>query len=204
MQNRYLLALLGSLALVCAWSGFRPPSGAVWWLEVIPALVAIALLALTYKKFKFTSLVYVLVWVHCIILFVGGHYTYEAVPLFNDIRDYFGHARNNYDKLGHLAQGFIPAIVARALLIRTSPLRPGKWMSSLIVLSILGISAIYELIEWWAAEAMGGTADTFPGSQGDIWDAQKDMFCAFIGATAALLTLSGIHNRQLKKLGVKI
>lgn len=201
MQSKILMPFyLLTLALVCLWSAIDAPGRMVWWMEVIPAVLAIALLAATYKRFEFTPLVYFLVWVHCIILFVGGHYTYEAVPLFNYIRDFFGHGRNNYDKIGHLAQGFIPAIVARELLIRTSPLRPGNWMVTLILLSILGISAFYELIEWWAAAAMGGTADSFLGSQGDIWDAQKDMLCALLGAAAALLTLSGLHNRQLKKI----
>lgn len=194
-----LLLLLAVLA-VCGWSVFDPPDLTVWWMEAAPALAGIALLTAFYGKFRFTRLVYVLVFVHCVILLVGARYTYAEVPLFNEIRDYLGHARNNYDKLGHFAQGFVPAIVARELLLRTSPLRRGKWMAALIVLSILGISAIYELLEWWAAVAMGETADSFLGSQGDIWDVQKDMFCAMLGASAALLLLSRLHDRQLAGL----
>ena len=195
-----LLWLLG-LAAVVAWSAMGPTGWLVWWMEALPALLAVGILAATYKKFRFTPLVYLLVWLHCVVLLVGAHYTYECVPLFDWIRDAFGQARNNYDKLGHFAQGFVPALVARELLIRTSGLGRGKWMFTLIVLSILGISAIYELVEWWAAEALGETADSFLGTQGDIWDAQKDMFCALVGAICALLTLSRAQDRQLARLG---
>lgn len=194
------LIWLAGLAAVLIWSALGPTGWQVWWMEALPALLAVAILSATYKKFRFTPLVYGLIWLHCVILLVGAHYTYEFVPLFDWIREAFGQARNNYDKLGHFAQGFVPALVARELLLRTSGLGRGKWMFALIVLSILGISAIYELIEWWAAAALGETADSFLGTQGDIWDAQKDMFFALIGAICALLTLSRVQDRQLAKM----
>lgn len=189
------LVCLFLTGLVFLWSGIGPYDRATWWMEVAPVLIAAPLLAATYKNFRLTNLLYVLVFVHAVILMVGGHYTYARVPLF----DMFGHDRNNYDKLGHFAQGFIPAIAIRELLLRTSPLRPGKWLAALIVFSCLGISALYEIIEWAAAVLLGQGADEFLGSQGDVWDTQKDMLWAGIGALAALALLSGWHNRALQK-----
>ncbi|MDR1125121.1 MAG: DUF2238 domain-containing protein [Deltaproteobacteria bacterium] len=202
MREKWYVIPLSGLAAVVLWSALGSTGWLVWWMEALPALLAVALLAATYRKFRFTPLVYGLVWLHCVILLVGAHYTYECVPLFDWIREAFGQARNNYDKLGHFAQGFVPALAARELLLRTSGLARGKWMFALVALGILGVSAIYELIEWWAAVALGETADSFLGTQGDIWDAQKDMLCALAGAICALVTLSRLQDRQLRKMGI--
>lgn len=182
------------------WSMIDPYDWPTWFMETLPVWIVAPLLVLTRKRFPLTDLAYVLIAIHAVILIVGGHYTYARVPLFNWIRDEFGMARNSYDGIGHLAQGFIPAIIGRELLIRTSDLRWGKWMFVLIVLSCLGISAIYELLEWAAAIVEGGAADEFLSTQGDVWDTQKDMALAGIGAIVSLLTLSKWHNRQLRKL----
>jgi putative membrane protein len=195
---RYLLALLAAVLLVMGWSAINPHDRFTWFLESFPVLIVLPLLFLTYTRFQFTTLVYTLIAIHVVILLIGGHYTYAEVPLFNWIRDNLGAARNNYDKVGHFAQGFIPAMVGRELVLRTSSLKPGKWLVTLIILSCLGISALYELLEWLVAEATGEAAEAFLGTQGDIWDTQKDMFLAGIGAVAALLVLTGIHDRQLR------
>lgn len=181
--------------VVFAWSAIGPYDRGTWWMEVAPVLIALPLLLGTYNRFRLTHLLYILILIHAVILMVGGHYTYARVPL----PDFLMGDRNNYDKLGHFAQGFIPAMAMRELLLRTSPLRPGKWLAAIIVFSCLGISALYELIEWIAAEILGQGADEFLGSQGDVWDTQKDMMWAGIGAGAALFGLSKIHNRQLAK-----
>lgn len=199
-NNRLVMVLLSIIAIVFVWSGINPLDRFTWFLEVAPVIIVLPLLALTYKRFPLTRLAYILIAIHAVILLVGGHYTYACVPLFDYIKDFFGLARNHYDRLGHFAQGFIPAIIARELLIRTSTLKPGKWMFAVIVLSITGISAIYELIEWAAAALTGEAADAFLGSQGDVWDTQKDMFLALIGAIMALLTLSKLHDKELKKI----
>lgn len=199
-NNRLVMVLLSIIAIVFVWSGINPLDRFTWFLEVAPVIIVLPLLALTYKRFPLTHLAYILIAIHAVILLVGGHYTYACVPLFDYIKDFFGLARNHYDRLGHFAQGFIPAIIARELLIRTSTLKPGKWMFAVIVLSITGISAIYELIEWAAAALTGEAADAFLGSQGDVWDTQKDMFLALIGAITALLTLSKLHDKELKKI----
>ena len=170
-----------------------------WVLEVFPILIGLPILVFTYNRLPLTSLVYWLLVIHSIILAVGGTYTYAKVPLGFWMQDWFGFERNNYDKIGHFAQGFIPAILAREILIRTSPLKKGKWLSFIVVSICLAISAFYELIEWWAAIAQGASAEAFLGTQGYEWDAQSDMFLALIGACLSLLLLSGLHNRQLKK-----
>ena len=157
-------------------------------------------LAATYQRFRFTQLVYSLCALHAIILMVGGHYTYAEVPLFNWIRDTFGLARNHYDRVGHLAQGFVPAMVTREILLRTSPVGPGKWLTTLVIAVCLAISALYELIEWGVAEATGTAAEAFLGTQGDVWDTQKDMALCLDGALAALLSLTRIHDRALATL----
>lgn len=194
------ISLLISIIIVFIWSAVNPNDRLTWYPEVAPAVIAVFLCAFTYKKFPLTDLLYILIWIHCIILLIGGHYTYAEVPLFSWIRDTFNHARNNYDKIGHFAQGFIPAIVARELLLRTSPLKPGKWLIIIILLSVLGISATYELIEWITAEVAGADADSFLSLQGDDFDTQKDMFFALLGGITALLTLSKLHDKQLKNL----
>jgi putative membrane protein len=162
-----------------------------------------ALLAAYYRRFTLTNLLYTLIAMHCVILFIGGHYTYAEVPLFNWLRDEFHLSRNYYDRVGHFVQGLVPAMVARELLLRTSPMKPGKWLFAIIVLGCLGISAAYELIEWQVSVNTGEGADAFLGTQGDIWDTQKDMAMAFLGAICALLSLGRAHDRALQKLGAK-
>jgi putative membrane protein len=197
----YLWFLLASLALVLLWSGIGPKERDTWWLEVAPVLIGVPILVATYRRFPLTPLAYILVWIHAIILMVGGHYTYAEVPLFHWIRDAFGLARNHYDRVGHLAQGFVPAILTREVLLRTSPLRQGKWLVFLVCCVCLAISALYELIEWWAALLTSPeTGTAFLGTQGDVWDTQWDMFLALAGSIAALLTLSRLHQRQLDQL----
>lgn len=187
---------------VLVWSVFDPYDYPTWVMETLPVMIVLPLLGATYNKFRLTNLLYVLIAIHAIILIVGAHYTYARVPAFNWLRDVMGAERNSYDGLGHLAQGFIPAIAARELLIRTSPLKPGKWMIVLIVLGCMGISAVYELLEWAAAVFAGGGAVEFLGTQGDVWDTQKDMALCGIGAICALLLMSRWHDRGLKRLGL--
>lgn len=190
---------LAVIISVFIWSGIGPYERTTWWLEVAPVLIALPILFATYKNFRLTNLLYILIMLHAIILMVGGHYTYARVPAFDWIRDITGGERNSFDGLGHLAQGFIPAMAARELLLRTSTLRYGKWMFTLIVFSCFGIAAIYEIIEWIAAVMMGQGAEEFLGTQGDEWDTQKDMALAGIGAAIALLTLSKLHDRALSR-----
>lgn len=172
-----------------------------WVLEVAPILIALPLLVATYRFFQFSQLIYILLTIHFVILAVGGIYTYAEVPLGFWIQDIFGFERNHYDRIGHFFQGFVPALVLREILLRTSPLRPGKWLFAIIIWMCLGFSAFYELIEWWTAASQGASADAFLGSQGDIWDAQKDMLLAFIGAVSALLIFSRIHDRSMSSNG---
>lgn len=200
MSMKIPVICLSLVALVMAWSMIGPYDWPTWIMETLPVWIAVAILIPTRHKFPLTNLAYILIAVHAVILIVGAHYTYARVPLFDWIKEALGTERNSYDGLGHLAQGFIPALIARELLIRTSDLKRGKWMFVLIVLSCLGISAIYELIEWGAAEAAGGGAVEFLGTQGDVWDTQKDMALAGIGAALSLLILSKLHDRQLDKL----
>jgi len=171
-----------------------------WWLEVFPIFIVAPILVLTARRFPLTPLVYTLLAIHAIILMVGGHYTYAKVPLGFWVQDMFGLSRNHYDRLGHFAQGFVPAILVRELLLRTSPLRPGRWLFALVTATCLAFSACYEFVEWWAALAGGHSADAFLGTQGDPWDTQWDMFFALLGAIAAQLTLSRVHDRSLRRL----
>lgn len=181
-------------------SGIGPHDRATWWMEVAPVVIAAPILVATRRRFPLTPLAYRLLFLHALVLMLGGHYTYAEVPLGFWVRDALGLVRNHYDRLGHLMQGFVPAIVARELLLRTSPLRPGGWLAFLVVCVCLAISAVYELIEWWAAVLLGGGATAFLGTQGDPWDTQWDMCLAGIGAIAALLTLSRVHDRELAAL----
>ena len=190
-----VVVLLGLL-----WSGIGPYDRLTWFLEVVPVLVAVPLLVWTARSFPLTPLAYVLIAGHALILMYGGHYTYALTPFGDWLQDVFGFTRNHYDRIGHLMQGFGPAIIARELLLRTSPLRPGKWLFALVTLSILGISACYEFTEWWAAIAGGDAAGAFLGTQGDPFDTQKDMFCAWLGAMAAQWLLARWHDRQLSRL----
>lgn len=183
--------------LVLVWSGINPKDFATWVLEVLPALIGFAVLVATRKRFPLTSLTYVLILVHCVILMVGGHYTYAEVPLGEWAREWFDPTRNNYDKLGHFAQGFIPAIIAREIALRLEVFTSRAWMNFFIVSMCLGISAFYELIEWWVALLSDEAADAFLGTQGYVWDTQSDMALALLGAILALVTLSRAHDVQL-------
>ncbi|PLX79710.1 MAG: DUF2238 domain-containing protein [Desulfuromonas sp.] len=185
---------------VLVWSVTYPKDLFIWFLEVLPALVGGLLLALTIKKFPLTPLLYLLILGHCVILMVGGHYTYAEVPLFDRISEWFGWSRNNYDKLGHFAQGFVPAMVAREIVIRRNIINGAGWRDFLIVSLCLGISAFYELIEWWVAVLTGQSAEAFLGTQGYAWDTQSDMALALAGAILALVCLGRRHDRQLIRL----
>lgn len=204
MNKTLPVVLLVATVVVLVISGIKPYDRTTWLLEVFPVLVGIPLLLVTYRRFPLTDLLYGLLFVHALILIVGGHYTYARVPVGFWFQDLFDLSRNHYDRLGHLAQGFVPAILARELLLRTSPLKRGKWLFFLVVCVCLAFSAFYELIEWWTALIGGGSADDFLGSQGDIWDAQWDMFLALIGAITSQLLLSGWHDRALARLGVSV
>ena len=186
--------------IVLIWSGINPRDYFTWVLEVMPAIIALVLLIITKNKFKFTNLAYSLILIHCIILMVGGHYTYAEVPLFNWIRDVLDLERNNYDKIGHLAQGFIPAIVAREILIRNNVLNNKYWLSTFVISICLAASALYELIEWWIAELTGESAEAFLGTQGYVWDTQSDMGLALLGAVLSLILLSHYHDNQIKNI----
>lgn len=185
---------------VLIWSGIHPKDTLTWLLEVLPAMIAFVLLAATRRRFPFTPLAYFLILIHSLILMAGGHYTYAEVPLLDPLGDYFGWQRNNYDKLGHMAQGFVPAIVAREILIRNAVVASGKWLFFIVVCICLAISALYELIEWWVALASEQAAEAFLGTQGYVWDTQSDMAYALIGAIAALVLLGKVHDRQIRVL----
>lgn len=193
---------LATYFIVLIWSSIKPADYFTWFLEVVPALIGLAVLCTTYTKFKLTTLAYFLILVHCIILMVGGHYTYAMVPLFDWIRDFFQLERNNYDKVGHFAQGFIPAIIAREILIRNNVVNGSRWLGFLVVCFCLAFSALYELIEWWVAISTGESAEAFLGTQGYVWDTQSDMALALFGAITALIFLSRSHDKQLKKAGL--
>lgn len=202
MNSRHLhagLLLAGLVYLV--WSGWWPNGRFNWLMETAPAMLGALVLLATYRRFPLTTLNYVLIWLFALILMTGGHYTYAQVPIGDWFRDAFHLSRNHFDRLGHFFQGVIPAMLARELLIRTSPLRPGKWMFFICVCIALAISASYELFEWRYAVTFGGKqADDFLGSQGDIWDAQEDMFMALCGAISAQVVLGKWHNRQLRAI----
>lgn len=198
-QRKPLLILLGIFSAVLAWSGIGPHDYFTWWLEIFPALIALLVLALTYPRYQFTTFVYALITVHACILFVGGHYTYADVPLFNWIRDHFHLARNDYDRVGHFAQGFVPALVAREVLLRRKIVLKRNWLFFIVVSMCLAVSAAYELLEWRVAVASGSAADAFLGTQGDPWDTQEDMATALVGAICALLFCSRMHDRLIAK-----
>jgi putative membrane protein len=197
---RYPLALLAATIVLLAISAYEPYDMATWWMEVAPVFVAVPILLATYRRFPLTPLVYTLIFVHACILILGGHYTYARVPLGFWVQDLLGFARNHYDRLGHLAQGFIPAMIAREILLRRTPLTRGAWLFFIVCCICLAISACYEFIEWWAALIGGAGATEFLGTQGDVWDTQWDMLMALCGAIAAQLVLAGVHDRQLSRL----
>jgi len=186
---------------VILWSGWQPYDRLTWWLEASPGIAGLIILVATYRRFRFTTLCYTLIALHICVLCVGGHYTYARVPLFDWLRSVFNWHRNHYDRIGHFLQGFVPAIIAREVIIRLDVLNRKKWLPFLILSICMGISAFYELIEWAVALLSGAAATDFLGTQGDVWDTQSDMFLAFVGASAALLLLTGLHNRELRKIG---
>ncbi|WP_281546195.1 DUF2238 domain-containing protein [Grimontia sp. SpTr1] len=188
---------------VFIWSAINPKDQFTWFLEVAPALIALVALAMTRKSFPLTQVTYFFILVHCAILMVGGHYTYAEVPLFDYIKEITNTARNNYDKVGHFAQGFIPALVAREILIRNSVIPSPRWRNFFIVSFCLAFSAFYELIEWWVAVMSGESAEAFLGTQGYVWDTQSDMFLAMIGAISSLVLLGKTHDKQLAKLNTR-
>ena len=186
--------------LVLIWSAINPKDYFIWFLEVLPALIALVLLLLTRKRFPLTQLVYSLILIHCIILMVGGHYTYAEVPLFDWLGEQFQMERNNYDKVGHFAQGFVPAIFAREILIRNAVVSGKKWLAFIVTSICLAMSALYELFEWWVALLSDEAAEAFLGTQGYVWDTQSDMGWALFGAIMALLLMSRVHDRQIAAL----
>ncbi|HEX6862299.1 MAG TPA: DUF2238 domain-containing protein [Thermoanaerobaculia bacterium] len=192
--------LLALTVAALAVSGIGPHDRTTWWLEVFPVVLGVPLLIATRRRFPLTPLLYVLLFVHALILILGGHYTYARVPLGFWVQDLLDLGRNHYDRLGHFAQGFVPAILAREILLRRTPLRPGGWLFFLVCSVCLAFSACYEFFEWWAAVIGGSAAHDFLGTQGDVWDTQWDMFLALLGAITAQLLLSRLHDRQLARL----
>jgi len=194
------LALLSLWAIALAVSVYRVYDPFTWVLEVFPAVIAVAVLAATYRRFPLTNLLYGLIFVHSLILMGGGHYTYARVPLGFWMQEVFHFTRNHYDRIGHFAQGFVPAIAAREVFLRKKIVKPGPWLVTLVIFGCLGFSALYELFEWVTAVTMGSSADAFLGTQGDPWDTQEDMCMAGVGAISAFLVLSRIHDRQIARI----
>lgn len=195
---KYIYLIIFFLILI--WSGLNPKDQFTWFLEVFPAIIGMIVIISTYKNFKLTTLVYTLILIHCIILMIGGHYTYAEVPFFDYIKEVLNQDRNNYDKVGHFAQGFIPAMVAREILIRKNVIPNSAWRNFFIVCFCLAFSAFYELIEWWVAIFSGEDAEAFLGTQGYVWDTQSDMGLALLGSIVALIFLSKYHDKQLVKI----
>lgn len=199
-RTQFLAILCVTLFLVFVWSAIRPHDVFTWFLEVFPIFIALPILFFTYKKFPLSNLIYGLILIHAIILMVGGHYTYAEVPLFNWLRDTFDLGRNYYDRVGHFAQGFVPAMVAREILLRKNIVKGDKWLFFIVCAICLAISACYEFIEWWVALASGQGAEAFLGTQGDIWDTQWDMFLALIGSIVAQIFCKNWHIRSMRAL----
>jgi len=199
-MNKTILWLLLFFS-VLLWSAIHPKEYFTWFLEVVPALIGLVLMAWTYRSFPLTPLLYILILIHSMVLMVGGHYTYAEVPLFDTIRDMFEMERNNYDKVGHFMQGFVPAILAREILIRKEVVRGRGWLNYIVLSIVLAFSAFYELIEWAVAQSSGEGAEAFLGTQGYVWDTQSDMAWALFGGVMALLLLSRYHDHQLREVG---
>ncbi len=199
MEKKYWVFLI-IFVLVAVWSGYQPYETGLWFLEAGICLAAVILLMTTFKRFRFTDMTYIFILIHLIILFVGAHYSYARVPLFDWVKEVFDQDRNNYDKVGHFAQGFIPAMVARELLIRLDVIRKKGWIPFFVICICLAISAFYELIEWWTAVLSGDGAEDFLGTQGYVWDTQSDMFCAMIGAICMLIFFSRLQDKQISKM----
>lgn len=193
---RFYYSILTIFFCVLIWSGIAPHDYFTWVLEVFPAIIGLIILIFTFKKFQFTKLTYSLILIHCLILFIGGHYTYAEVPFFDHIKELFHQSRNNYDKVGHFAQGFIPAAIVREIFIRKN-IVVKSWLNFLTVATCITISSLYEFLEWFVAIASGQSAESFLGTQGYVWDTQSDMLYATIGAITFLILLSKIHSQQI-------
>ena len=198
MKNIYVMLIVFFGTLV--WSITNPKEGFTCFLEIIPAIIGVLILALTFKRFRFTDFTYFLILIHCVILFIGGHYTYAEVPLFDYIREIFHQSRNNYDKVGHFAQGLVPAMIIRELFIRKKVISNQSFFNFIIVSICLAISAAYEWLEWGVSVATGDGGDAFLGTQGYVWDTQSDMLFATIGAIMGLSLFSKIQDKQLQKI----
>lgn len=200
-RRREFIVLVVVVGAAMVWSGIAPKDRLTWWLEVAPVLLVVPVLIATRHRFPFTALAYRLLCLHALVLIVGAHYTYSEVPAGYWVKEWLDLSRNHYDRLGHLVQGFVPAIVAREVLLRCSPLRPGKWLFVISVAFCLSFSAFYEMLEWWTAVLGKAEAEAFLSTQGDPWDTQWDMFLALTGAIISLLILSPAHDRALARLG---
>lgn len=201
-RDKPLLFSLFLLLVLLAWSGYRPYERATWLMEVLPVMIVVPLLCVSYRRFPLSSLLYAGIFAHALVLMVGGAYTYARVPFGFQLAELLGLHRNPYDKIGHFFQGFVPALAAREILLRGAVVRGRRMLAFIVLCIVLAVSASYELIEWGAAMALGQGADDFLGTQGDPWDTQSDMLFALIGASAALLTLASWQDRQLARLGV--
>jgi putative membrane protein len=199
MRSKEPLVLLGVLLVCLIISGINPWDRLTWWLEVAPILIGVPILILTYHRFTFSPLVYRLILLHALVLMIGGHWSYARVPFGFWLERVLHLARNDYDRIGHFMQGFVPALIAREVLLRRTPLRRGLWLFFLVTCVCLALSACYEFVEWWTALAGGSAADAFLGTQGDVWDTQKDMLMALIGALLAQLTLARAHDRSMAR-----
>ncbi len=198
MKKYYLLIALFFIGLLV--SAINPHDYFTWMLEVLPAIIGLIVLLSTFKRFRFSYLTYCLILVHCYILFIGGHYTYAKVPLFEWIKELFDQSRNNYDKVGHFVQGFVPGAIAREIFVRNAVIKRGFWLPFLTVCTCVFVSVLYEFLEWFVAIASGESAESFLGTQGYIWDTQSDMLYAMIGAISMVIFLSKIQDKQLSKL----
>ena len=197
---KLIYTLLVLILLLLIWSAINPHEYFTWFLEVLPAIIGVVILIATFNKFRFTNFVYVLIFIHCVILIIGGHYTYAEVPLFDWIQETFNQTRNNYDKVGHFAQGFVPAMITRELLIRKNVVNKTNWLKFIVVCIAMAISVTYEFIEWGVSLGTGEGGDAFLGTQGYIWDTQSDMLYATIGAILALIIFGKYHSSEIKKL----
>jgi putative membrane protein len=198
MKKIYIMLVVFFAAFI--WSIINPKEGFTCFLEIIPAIIGVLILALTFNKFQFTNITYFLILIHCLILFIGGHYTYAEVPLFDYFRDIFNQSRNNYDKVGHFAQGLVPAMIIRELFIRKKVVSNQSFFNFIIVAVCLAISAAYEWLEWGVSLATGDGGDAFLGTQGYVWDTQSDMLFATIGAIVGLILFSKIQQKQIQKI----
>jgi len=199
-EKKFNSILLGGLFIVFIWSIFKPHDYFTWFLEVFPVFIGLVILIAVYKKFKFTRFTYLLIFLQAVILFIGGHYTYAEMPLFDWLKEVLELKRNYYDRVGHFMQGFVPAIIAREILLRKRIVKNDIWLKFIVVSICLSVSVFYEFIEWWVAIATGTAAEAFLGTQGDIWDTQWDMFLALIGALTAVIFFSKFHDKKLKEL----